>query len=74
MRLLAIFLPPIAVFIAGKPIQALINFGLCFLFWLPAVIHAWGVVTDYKNDERMKKQVRYQRKLEQKGYEDQRRE
>lgn len=63
MRLLAIFLPPVAVLIAGKPIQALINFGLCFLLFIPAIIHAWGVVTDYKADKRMKSQVKYQHKL-----------
>lgn len=53
MRLLAIFLPPVAVLIAGKPIQALINLLLCFLVWIPGVIHAWGVVSDYKADKRM---------------------
>jgi len=58
MRLLAIFIPPLAVLIAGKPIQALINLGLCVLLWIPAVIHAWGVVSDYKADKRFKKYAR----------------
>lgn len=63
MRLLCIFLPPVAVLLAGKPMQALINLLLCFLLWIPAVIHAWGVVTDSKADNRMKKQVKMQDKL-----------
>lgn len=58
MRLLAIFLPPLAVLLCGKPIQALINFCLMFLFWIPAVVHAWGVVSDRKADKRMKKQTK----------------
>jgi len=53
-----VLLPPLAVLIAGKPIQALINFGLCFLLWIPAVIHAWGVVSDHKADKRFKKYAR----------------
>jgi uncharacterized membrane protein YqaE (UPF0057 family) len=63
MRFLAIFLPPVAVLIAGKPFQAFINFLLCLLIWLPGVIHAWGVVTDYKADKRMQEQVILQKKL-----------
>lgn len=63
MRFLAIFFPPLAVLIAGKPFQALINLGLLFFLWIPAVIHAWGVVTDYKADKRMKQQIRYQARI-----------
>jgi uncharacterized membrane protein YqaE (UPF0057 family) len=62
MRLLNIFLPPIPVFLYGKPIQGLLNILLCFLLWLPAVIHSWGVTTDAKADGRMKKQVKLQQK------------
>lgn len=58
MYLLAIILPPLAVLLSGKPIQALINLFLCFLLWLPAVIHAILVVRDKKADERMERQVR----------------
>ena len=58
MYLLAIFLPPLAVLFCGKPIQALINFCLCFLFWVPAVIHAILVVRDKKADKRMERQVK----------------
>lgn len=55
MYLLAILLPPLAVLLAGKPVQALINFMFCFLLWVPAVIHAWAVVGEYKADKRMGK-------------------
>nr|WP_301286009.1 YqaE/Pmp3 family membrane protein [Lysinibacillus endophyticus] len=64
MYLIAIFLPPLAVLFCGKPIQALINFGLCFFFWIPAVIHAILVVKDKKADERMKRQVKLMKNLE----------
>ncbi|MGJ8674657.1 MAG: YqaE/Pmp3 family membrane protein [Pseudoalteromonas sp.] len=44
--LLAIFLPPIAVFLksgAGKDL--LINILLCILFYVPGIIHALWVCT-----------------------------
>ena len=43
--ILAIFIPPLAVYLktnSGK--DTLINLVLCFLFWIPGVIHAlWKV-------------------------------
>lgn len=59
MRFFAIFCPPVAVLMARKPFQALIAFGLWLLLWIPGSIYAWGIVTDYKADQRMKKQVKY---------------
>jgi uncharacterized membrane protein YqaE (UPF0057 family) len=44
--ILSIFLAPVAVFLkkgAGKDL--VINIVLCFLFYLPAVIHALWLVT-----------------------------
>jgi len=44
--ILAILLPPLAVFLkdgAGK--NLVINIILCFFFWLPGVIHAAWLVT-----------------------------
>lgn len=58
LYILAIFLPPLAVLLVGKPFQAIINFFLCFLVWIPAVIHAILVVRDYKADKRMERQVK----------------
>ena len=77
LYLLAIFLPPVAVLMAGRPIQALINLGLCFLLWVPAVIHAILVVNESKADKRMVKQVKMQHKMsaaDRKDYEKQMRE
>ena len=58
MRLLCIFLPPVAVLFCGKPIQALINLLLSFIFWIPGVIHAWIVVSDKREDKKHKEMVR----------------
>jgi uncharacterized membrane protein YqaE (UPF0057 family) len=49
---LAIFLPPIAVLICGKPVQALLNFILTLFLWIPGVIHACFVVHNYYADRR----------------------
>jgi restriction system protein len=42
--LIAIFCPPLAVLIKGKPKSALLNIFLCFLYWIPGMIHALIVV------------------------------
>jgi uncharacterized membrane protein YqaE (UPF0057 family) len=49
---LAIFLPPVAVLICGKPVQALLNFILTLFLWIPGVIHACFVVHNYYADRR----------------------
>jgi uncharacterized membrane protein YqaE (UPF0057 family) len=38
--LLAIILPPVAVLLCGKPVQALLNLVLTLFFWIPGVVHA----------------------------------
>ena len=52
LYLLAILIPPLAVLLTGKPVQALLNVGLTFLMWLPGMIHALFVVQEYKADKR----------------------
>jgi len=52
MYLLAIVLPPVAVLMAGKPVQALLNIVLTVLGWLPGVIHAILVVNSREADKR----------------------
>jgi uncharacterized membrane protein YqaE (UPF0057 family) len=43
---LAILLPPLAVFLKeGANKSLIINVILCFLLWVPAIIHALIVVT-----------------------------
>ena len=55
MYLVAILLPPIAVLICGKPIQAIINLLLCCFFLIPGIIHAIFVVNEYKADKRVER-------------------
>lgn len=55
--LLAILLPPVAVFICGKPIQGIINIFLTLLFYVPGAIHAIFVVHTYLADKRTKQIV-----------------
>lgn len=57
MYLLAILLPPVAVLMTGKPVQALLNFVLWLCLWIPGAIHAILVVKDAKDDKRMRKQA-----------------
>ena len=50
--LLAILLPPVAVFLCGKPIQGIINIILTLCFYVPGIIHALFVVHAYLADKR----------------------
>lgn len=50
--LLAILLPPVAVFLCGKPIQGIISIFLTLAFWIPGVIHALFVVHSHLADKR----------------------
>lgn len=52
MYLLAILLPPVAVFICGKPFQAIMNLILCLCLYIPGMIHSIMVVNEYKADKR----------------------
>lgn len=45
MVVIAILLPPVAVFLKEKLSQNfIINIVLCFLFWIPGIIHALWVI------------------------------
>ncbi|MFJ7638214.1 YqaE/Pmp3 family membrane protein [Peribacillus sp. NPDC097206] len=57
LYLIAILFPPLAVLLAGKPIQALLNLILTLFFYVPGLIHAILVVHDKKADNRMKHQA-----------------
>ena len=57
MYLLAIILPPIAVLICRKPIQAILNLILTLIFWIPGMIHALFVAHGYYADKRTEKIV-----------------
>lgn len=59
---LAIVLPPVAVLLCGKPGQALLNCLLTLLGWIPGSIHACLVVSEYKADQRNRRQIRAYRR------------
>lgn len=61
MYLLAILLPPVAVLLCGKPVQALLNLGLTLLLWIPGSIHACLVVASHNADKRNDKLVKAMR-------------
>nr|WP_281648822.1 YqaE/Pmp3 family membrane protein [Parendozoicomonas sp. Alg238-R29] len=50
--LLAILLPPLAVFLCGKPVQGILNIILTLLFWVPGIVHALFVVNSHLADKR----------------------
>ncbi|WP_416149990.1 YqaE/Pmp3 family membrane protein [Salipaludibacillus sp. HK11] len=54
--LLALFLPPVAVFKLGTRSQGYLNILLTLLLWSPGAMHAILVVNDKKNEERMERQ------------------
>lgn len=62
MYLLAIVLPPVAVLMSGKPIQAILNVILTLCFWFPGALHAILVVKDKKDDKRMVKYIKHMKK------------
>lgn len=55
--ILAILLPPVAVFLCGKPIQGIINIILTLAFFVPGVIHALFIVHGHHADMRTDKIV-----------------
>jgi uncharacterized membrane protein YqaE (UPF0057 family) len=55
--LIAILLPPLAVLLAGKPFQAIINLALTLLLWVPGMIHALVVVHNFYADKRQERLV-----------------
>jgi uncharacterized membrane protein YqaE (UPF0057 family) len=63
LYLIAILFPPLAVLLCGKPFQAMLNLFLCLLLWLPGLIHACLVVSQYHADCRSNNEMDYQRKL-----------
>lgn len=55
---LAIFLPPVAVLLCGKPIQFVLNILLTILGWIPGAVHAILVVNSHLADKRADKIVK----------------
>jgi uncharacterized membrane protein YqaE (UPF0057 family) len=65
LYLLAILLPPVAVLLAGKPFQAVINLVLTLLLWVPGMIHAIFVVHNHYADKRTERLIEAQKKAAQ---------
>jgi uncharacterized membrane protein YqaE (UPF0057 family) len=53
LYLLAIVCPPMAVFLCGRVFSAILTLFLCLLCFIPGVVHALMIVTEYKADKRM---------------------
>jgi uncharacterized membrane protein YqaE (UPF0057 family) len=49
---LCVLLPPLAVLLTGRMGSFFLSLVLTLFGWLPGVIHAFFVVTDYKNEQR----------------------
>lgn len=58
LYLLAIVFPPLAVLLCGKPVQALLNFGLLLLLWFPGALHALLVVNAHQAQKRQDELIR----------------
>jgi uncharacterized membrane protein YqaE (UPF0057 family) len=67
MYLVAILLPPLAVLICGKPIQAVLNLILTLCFYVPGLIHAIMVVSESKADKRAARQTQALAAAQRKG-------
>lgn len=62
LGVIAIFLPPLAVFIRrGCGADLLINIGLLFLAWIPGIIHAWWIILEYPSF-RQRRRIKQERR------------
>jgi len=52
---LCVVLPPLAVLLTGRLGSFILCIPLTVLGWFPGVIHAFFVVSDYKNEQRIRK-------------------
>jgi uncharacterized membrane protein YqaE (UPF0057 family) len=58
LYLVAVLVPPLAVLLAGKPFQAILNLILTLLFYVPGLIHAIFVVHNHYADKRQDRMLR----------------
>tara|TARA_B100000614_G_scaffold209715_1_gene192648 strand:+ start:133 stop:336 length:204 start_codon:yes stop_codon:yes gene_type:complete len=57
LYLLAIVLPPVAVLLCGKPVQAVLNVLLTICGIIPGIVHALFVVSNSKADQRTNRMI-----------------
>ncbi|MCW5880908.1 MAG: YqaE/Pmp3 family membrane protein [Anaerolineae bacterium] len=62
LYLLAILIPPLAVLLCGKPLQALFNLFLTLLLWIPGMLHALFVVHGHYADKRNERAIKAMQK------------
>jgi uncharacterized membrane protein YqaE (UPF0057 family) len=67
LYLIAIILPPPAVLLCGKPIQAMLNAIACLTIigWIPGIIHVCLVASSHHADKRNDRLVREMRRQRQ---------
>lgn len=58
LYLVAVLVPPLAVLLAGKPFQAILNLILTLLLYVPGLIHALFVVHNHYADKRQEQFLR----------------
>ena len=58
LYLVAVILPPLAVLLAGKPFQAILNLILTLMIYVPGLIHALFVVHNHYADRRQDRMLR----------------
>ncbi len=52
LAILVILCPPLAVLITASPLEAVKNFGLSLLLYVPGVVHAHSIVERYRVNRR----------------------
>mgnify|MGYP006174169009 FL=1 len=62
LYLIAILLPPLAVLLAGKPFQAILNLLLTLMLYVPGLLHALLVVHNHYADRRNERLIRETRR------------
>src|SRR3954447_23461635 len=62
LYLVAVVLPPLAVLLCGKPVQALLSIVLSLFLYFPGLIHALFVVNKHYADKRHQEILREMRR------------
>ena len=63
LYLVAVILPPLAVLLCGKPLQALLSIVLSLFFYFPGLIHALFVVHNHYAEKRQERLIAEMRRM-----------
>ena len=58
LYILAIVCPPLAILLCGKPFQAIFSIVATLFFWVPGVLWAFFVVSDYHHKKEADRVIR----------------